>query len=241
MGKYKRGLVALLGGILLFASNAYAQFPVFDVPEIAPVIKDVKENIKNVQDLQKQLMTGYETLNSIGKSVNSIIAFDKESSETDESDVYSASESVQKNSKDEEKTVKEISEKTPDEITETVTTQQEITDDYINQVEQILGFQEHFADSLPKNVNIKNNVTLKEDIVVLPIADSSIIVEEEEEEEEIEVSEVQEEILALQKTILNEQKQLATSLMDVLENQLTKINTSANNNIAALNKLNSAI
>lgn len=266
MRKCKRSFVALCCGIFLIAGNAHAQWPVFDFTETVPMGKDIKEGYSNLKNLKKQLLKGSETLSAIGKGTKSIALFNKSARATNKEDVSSSSASTQKSSENTKNTTKETTDTTAKITGETTSAQQELTNDYVKQVEQVLNIETKTLTISPidtktaKKVedsyieqdkqiqdfksNFINYETLNKKVQVIDsplIADDSIIIEEEEEEEEIDSDAMQEEIIALQKLTLDEQKKLADTLNDVLETQLTTLHNSTKKNLADLNNLNSSI
>lgn len=224
MKKSKHCSVALCLGVLLSAGTADAFFPVFDFQEIVPVSKDVKTGADTITDLKKQISEMNQTLNAIGKETNTIANFSQNISAMDSKSAGSAADNAGSTSSNSANAADKATSTAANSIKDTVDTQKNMVDDYVNQTQQAVG--------------IKNDAVKMRQPAPVSI---SYLVEEEEEEEEVTVSNVVEEISQLQEETLNEQKQMAVELNDVLEAQLTALHTSIAENIAAFNELDETL
>ena len=218
MKKIKHCGIALCLCMWLSTGTAHAFWPVFDFQEIIPISKDVKTGMDTISDLKRQIKEMNQTLNAIGKETGTLANFAKNISATDSKSAASAADNAGASSIKNADATDKATGTTTDTIENTVDTQKDMVDDYVNQTLQTAG--------------IKNNPLQK-----LPLKSSGLKFEEEEEEEEIAVSSEIEEIAQLQKETLDEQKQLSVELNDVLEAQLTTIHNSIAGNVAAFNEL----
>ncbi|MCM1323709.1 MAG: hypothetical protein NC218_06070 [Acetobacter sp.] len=209
--------------VMLCAEVAFAQWPVFDFKEVVPISKDIKNNADTVTKLKQQLNFKDLTLNVIGKEIGSIAAFNQIVSAGGVGNINDSIDTVKTNTNKGTQTTNQSTTTVSQKTTDTVNTQKDMTDDYVNQTQQIIGIQNNKLNSPNNRTNIH------------------LVYEEEEEEEEAVYSDEMESIILLHKEIQEEQKQLATELVDTLETQLTILNQSANNNISALEQLDKSI
>ncbi len=226
MRKSKRSAAVLLCGISLLIKPAYAFWPVFDFTEIVPVLQQVSAGKDTVDTIRKSLTSMNETKKAIG-GIGSIGSFSENLSLTDASGILALSEQVGETNKG----TTELASVTSKVVNQAVSEKLSVHAESINK----------FVGKIEKTIFKNNNE------IIVSYNDYSVLnLKYEEEEEEEEVSNKtsmakQEKLMTALNAVMDENKQTATELNDILETLLTVLNRAATVNTASLTELKTVV
>lgn len=226
MKKSKRSAAVLLCGMCLLVKPAYAFWPVFDFSEIVPVFQQIKTAKDSITEAQASLTMLNETKKSIG-GVGSIASFSESLAVPNLKDIAAFSGKVS----DAQQDTVQIASAAP----------QIIAGAFSSVTAAQAGSVREFVDNIESKIfkSPASQAIMVSYNDILPFA----FIEEEEEEvvSDEKIKAKQDELIFELNAVMDENKQLATELNDILASLLTSLNQAAAANNASLAELDGVI